>query len=265
MLRPVTAGVHKRIWTFLNVALALLAVVLCAVALQRLHVRHTSATGPLDRKISEIRFDEITFEAALDYFRRISNTEFRIDWDAIEASGTYDTTTVSARMRNVTPREALESFLDETNSRLGFEVEGNVVRITTRAALPRVVRVYYMGDLLPRLAPPRSSPAPYSSSQLYSSGQWQSLLTSGPMPTTNEDSRLEDLARTVAGALTRDDLVESGGHYADVWPAANQLIILHSREGHRKIESLLRQMRAADALRPWRKPPDESAATDVDK
>lgn len=245
----VTAGLQKRISTFFNATLALLAVALCAAALVRLHSHREPAANPLDQKVPEIRFDEVTFSDGLGFFRDVSRMDFRIDWKAVEESGTYGITPISIHLRNVTLRDALEQFLARTNQDLTFEVEGNVVRITTQAMVPRVVKTYDVSDLLPPPArfgpPPAPPPMPYT--------------LAGTLAPASEDAAtrteyLEEIAKVVSDSIVTESWVSDGGA-GTIWVGAGRLIVLQTREGHRKIETLLHELHKASAVRAWKEPP----------
>jgi hypothetical protein len=248
-LGVVTGGLQKRISTFFNVALALLAVALCAAALARLHSRWTPVAGPLDRRVPEVKFDALTFSDALGYFRNATHLDFRIDWKEVEASGTYGTTPVTIHLRNMTLRDALEQFLARTNQDLTFEMEGNVVRITTQAMVPRVVKTYDVSDLLPpsaRFGPPAAPPQmPYT--------------LAGTLAPASEDAAtrteyLEEIAKVVSDSIVTESWVSDGGA-GTIWVGADRLFVLQTREGHRKIETLLHELHKASAVRAWKDPP----------
>jgi hypothetical protein len=246
----VTGGLQKRISTYFNAALALLALSLCAAALLRLHARRAPAADPLDQKMREIQFDGVTFSDGLDFFRDVSHMDFRIDWKAVEESGTYAALPVSIHLRDVTLRTALEKFLATTNPDLAYAVDGNVVRITSQALLPRFVKTYDVSDLIP--PPERQEPADVS---LRTS---QTLTFSGPgtitgaQPTRTEF--LQEIAKTVSDSIVPGSWASSGGA-GQIWFGADRLIVLQTREGHHKIEALLHNLHEANALQAWNRPP----------
>ncbi|MDB5289618.1 MAG: Bacterial type and secretion system protein [Phycisphaerales bacterium] len=260
MLRPVSTRRKRQIGAVFNVSLVLVAIALSAAATARLHSHRMPAADPLDRKVSEVRFNDVTFEAALDYFRNLSSLEFRVDWDAIEASGTHDTSTVSVHLRDVTLRDALEQFLSRTNHDLAFEVDGKVVRITTQSAMPHVVKAYDVSDLLPpptRLAPPVTQPVMLLGMQTRAGTN--ALAGGAPAPRAEA---LEEIARLVADTVSPETWASNGGAGSAIWCGADRLIVLHTREGHRKIAALLCRLHEADALQAWKKPTAPAAQPD---
>jgi hypothetical protein len=249
ILGVVTGGLQQRISTFFNVALALLAAALCAAALMRMHSQRAPAADPLDQKIREIQFDGVAFSDGLAFFHDVWHMDFRID-KAVKESGTYSTTPISIHLRDVTLRKALEKFLATANPNLAYEVERNVVRITSQAMLPRIVKTYDVSDLIPppeRMEPPNAQQAAS-----------QSLTYTGPStmisarPTRTE--ALEEIAKTVSDSIGPDSWA-SGGGAGEIWFGADRLIVLQTREEHRKIQTFLRELRKANALQAWNRPP----------
>lgn len=236
---------RRRLGTCFNIALGLVALSLCGAALSRLHSNKAAEVDPLEQRLREVTFDKVAFSDAIDYFHRASNLEFRVDWNTIKTTNTLPTTPVSVRLRDVSLARALEEMLGTTDRELAFEVEGNIVRITTRGALPRIVRVYDVSDLLPpagQLAQPATQPAVTLGTVMSSP-----LGSSGDPPTRGET--LEQIATLITTTVEPDAWVSNGGTSA-IWPGADRLAVVHTREGHRKVATLVRRLREANAIGP---------------
>jgi hypothetical protein len=261
MLPAVNVGIRNSLKMF-NLALALLAVALCAAALLRHRSARQFAASPLDQNVAELEFENVAFSDVMDFFHDIYHLEFRVDWNALNEWDVTGSTAIGVHLHDESLGAAIDKVLAAADGNLAFELEGNVVRVTTSKNLPRVVRVYDVSDFLPpaapraskyvaNIAPTVSSLAPYQSGSSFGSQAVTRTSDDGKPPTRAEV--LEGISRLVQETITPDQWVDAGGSECAMWASADRLVVLDSREGHRRIAALLRLLRAADAGRSWQK------------
>ncbi|MDB5174764.1 MAG: hypothetical protein JWN51_3537 [Phycisphaerales bacterium] len=253
MLPAVNVGIRNPLKMF-NLALALLAVTLCAAALLRHHSARQIAASPLDQNVAELEFENVAFSDVMDFFHDIYHLEFRVDWNALNEWDVTGSTAIGVHLHDESLGAAIDKVLAAADGNLAFELEGNVVRVTTSKNLPRVVRAYDVSDFLPPAAPTASKSTAATAPTV-------AMATYRALPRASADGKpptraevLEATARLVQETITPDQWVDAGGSECALWASADRLVVLDSREGHRRIAALLRLLRAADAGRSWQKP-----------
>jgi bla regulator protein BlaR1 len=85
----------------------------------------------LERKLPEVKFDNVGFADAIDFLRDVSGANIFVNWRALEAVAIDRQTPVSMRMRNVPVLTVLRLLLDSTApGLLNYNTEGGVIIIT---------------------------------------------------------------------------------------------------------------------------------------
>jgi len=93
----------------------------------------------------------VSLRDALEFLRDVSDTNFHVNWKAIEAAGITADTQVNFRLRNVSPRKVLNMVLEEAGGdKLAYYVDEGIVEVTTREVADSIVYtiVYPVQDLL---------------------------------------------------------------------------------------------------------------------
>ena len=137
---------------------------------------------------------------------------------------------LSLRVSDVKLRTALGLLVARIGERVRCRVEYDVaddgrILVGLEDELPRVARVYDLGDLPRRLFPDAHSPSP--------------------------DEQFRDL---VTDAIETSDWTGNGGTSAAIWCGGGKLAVVHRRRVQREVQNLLRQLRQA-ADRGERAPP----------
>jgi len=97
--------------------------------------------------VVDVDFDKVTFEEAIDYFRKKLGVEIIVDRRGLEeASVTYEGSQVTLKAR-ATARVVLKRMLADLN--LAYVIKDEAIQITSRerASQMTTVRTYYIGDL----------------------------------------------------------------------------------------------------------------------
>ena len=107
----------------------------------------------LDRRLPEIRFDQVAFGDVVDFLRDVTGANLFVNWRALEAAGVERTAPVTARLRDVRFSKALSTILNDVGGgtvALAYTVDEGVITISTAEDLNKNVdiQVYDIRDLL---------------------------------------------------------------------------------------------------------------------
>jgi hypothetical protein len=243
----------KRAGALLNAALVAIAIALCAGTIWR-HHHNRPISNPLGLRIDEVKFENVPLDDAINYFSRVSRLKFRIDLAAIGENNWDPSCKISLHLYDTSVRDALQQTLRNADGSLEFDYDGDSVLVTSNAALPSVIRVYDVGDLLPPklVSPPSGSPTGDPLAQ-------SPTLPQGPKEPTARDMALANLETIIQNTVAPDTWAVNGGATGELWVVGDHLIIRQSRERHEKTATLLRLMREADARKAW----DKQATTEA--
>jgi general secretion pathway protein D len=224
----------------------------------------------LDEPIPEINFEDIPFEQVISYFREQMDVNIAPNWSVLETAGIDQSTEVSARLRDIRFRKALETILDFVGggeAQLSFVVDGGVIRISTAADLERIqraiafARVYDITDLIAPppdfTQPPTPSLQAVQQAQVSGSGGGgggSSNIFSGDLQRTQRtggEAQLDERVQRVVELIRNS--IEPGtwapdGTVGTIEGYNAQLIITHTAETHEEIRALLRELGAAGAV-----------------
>jgi hypothetical protein len=124
---------------------------------------HMQAT--FDRKLPEIRFDDVSFADVIEFLRDLTGANIFVNWRALESVGIDRNSPVTMRMKNVSFATVLRLLLDSTAPNLlHYDVDGGVIIITAApdaqnaiapvvpqhnpAPVQSITKVYDIRDLL---------------------------------------------------------------------------------------------------------------------
>jgi protein involved in polysaccharide export with SLBB domain len=89
----------------------------------------------LDKKLPELRFEAVAFSDVIDFLRDVTGANIFVDWNALKGAGVDSSAAVTVRVRDVSFRKALELVLQSAGADLTFEVDQNVIKISTKQSL----------------------------------------------------------------------------------------------------------------------------------
>ncbi len=104
----------------------------------------------------KIEFKDMPLSDVIDYFRKISDANFYVNWKSLEQVGIDKTTPVTLDVTDVSLGQALDLVLDglsgdnDKYNRVYWVANENVIHIATGASLDtkKVTRIYDVADLL---------------------------------------------------------------------------------------------------------------------
>jgi hypothetical protein len=243
----------KRAGALLNAALAAIALALGAGTIWR-HHHNRPISNPLSLRTDEIKFENVPLDDAIDYFSRVSRLKFRIDLAAIGENNWDPSCKISLHLYDTSVRDALRRTLAMAGN-MDFDYDGRTVLVTSDAAIPSIIRVYDVGDLLPPklVSPSFGSPT---------GDLWAlpNTVPQGGKEPSARDMALANMEMIIQNTVAPDTWALNGRATGELWVVGDHLIIRQSRDGHEKTATLLRLLRAADARRAWDKQATPAAA-----
>ncbi len=221
----------------------------------------------LDKKIPEIRFDNVAFESVVDFLRDISGANIFVNWRALEQSGIDKNTPVSARLHDVKFSKALTTILADVGGgavKLGYTVDEGVITISTEEDLSHntITQTYDIRDLIidvPDFTGPQvdlSNVGQNSGGGLGGGGGGNSNLFSGNTnqeTTTNiqpktRDQLVKDITDLITQTIAPDTWREAGGTVGSIRELSGQLIVTQTPDAQRQLQRLLDQLRESKAI-----------------
>ncbi len=210
------------------------------------------------------------FTDALHEIARLSGLNIVIDWPALRDGRIAGNVPISLSLEAVAARTALDAVLDvarRPDVRLTFVIRNNVVRITTEAALNRVIetRAYPCAHLLPsKLTDPERAELESAVTRLWRSNfhvfapSWRhaSRAKVGPREEAADMAveikglltarRMEQLAATIRATAPRDSWQESGGP-GTIQLVGDTLVVTQTAVNQQRIADLFEQLRPSVA------------------
>lgn len=128
-----------------------LLLLFCFIPIARADDFQLTPRQALRAKISEVKWEQLPAEQAIDWLRDVLGTNIVVDWTALETVGVDRTSPVSVNLRWVQVNRLMRILFQDAGGRnFAFYTEGNVLHITTREAAdePILTRSYPVEDLL---------------------------------------------------------------------------------------------------------------------
>ena len=107
----------------------------------------------LDKRLPELRFDAVGLTDVIDFLRDVSGANIFVNWRALEGATIDRNAPVTARLRDVPFRKALDIILQDVGGgtvKLAYTVDEGVITISTAEDLSgnTLTRVYDIRDLI---------------------------------------------------------------------------------------------------------------------
>ncbi|QOV89510.1 hypothetical protein [Humisphaera borealis] len=212
----------------------------------------------LQRKLPELRLDNIEFSDVVEYFKDVSGCDILPIWPAIERGGLKRNEKVSVRLYNVKFSKALTIVLDSISSptcHLTYVIDDGIIVIGPRSDLiPRraVSKFYDIRDLLtpqsdaalPVVVPSEVLPPAASAATTKPATQPDAIAVDGGVQSPTEAEVVKDLIALIRETVDPGSWKEEGGDFATIRSLFGQLVIRQTPEGHRDIERLLASLRS---------------------
>ena len=165
----------------------------------------------LDQKLEEMNFAGAPLADVIDFLRDVAGVNVVVEWGQLESAGIDRNAPVTLRVKNVKFGRALDLVLSGAAAGvpLGYAVDGNVIRISTRDHLDSVtaVRVYDVRDIIA------------------------------------SEVQVQDLTQLITESVDPDSWRDSGGSVGVIRPTRNKLVVTQTPMNHREIRSLLQKLR----------------------
>ncbi len=233
----------------------------------------TQAT--LDRRLPELRFDNVGFADVIDFLRDVTGANIFVNWKALEAASIDRNAPVTARLRDIPFRKALTIILESVGgaTKLGYTIDEGVITISTADDLAKNVlnRVYDIRDLIIDI--PDFSDAPNFSLQNATSssgggsgsgggggggggggsggGLFGGSGGSGGASTDKSATRKElvdALIKLIQDTVAADTWRDAGGTVGSIRELGGQLIVTQTPENQQLLQNLLEKLRETRAI-----------------
>lgn len=229
------------------------------------------ADSEVNRRVMEklkqpipVTFDGNRLENVIEYLRNVTGVDFFVNWRALEGAGIEPGTTVTLQLASVPGDKALQLILDQVGGDLvplGYTVDDGVVTISTQENLGKntVFQTYDIRDLV--VQAPSFDTAPdfdlTAISQGGSSGgggggggSQQDLFQDSDEETAGlgRGELIQQIMQLIRDTVDPDNWRTNGGLVSSMSELNGSLIVNTTSENHRKIISLLAQLRESRAL-----------------
>ena len=210
---------------------------------------------------SEVDFEEMPFDQAVDFVRDSHNLNVTIDWNDLRQNGIERDRPISMQLHDVSVRTVLREMLNQVSgdTPLNFAIGDGLVRVATKAKLDRrkSTLVYDIRDLIvdiPRFANaplmdfapqgPGGQDTPHNNGSLFASN---ALGREGAV-LGNDPAVVNDILDIIRDTVEPDSWRETGGGDGALRELNGQLIVYNTSEAHQQTRALLAQLREARAL-----------------
>jgi type II secretory pathway component GspD/PulD (secretin)/tetratricopeptide (TPR) repeat protein len=107
----------------------------------------------LDKRLPEVKFDAVGFNDVIEFLRDVSGANIFVNWRALEAAGIDRNAPVTARLRDVAFRKALDVILQDVGGgtvKLAYTIDQGVITISTadELATNTITQTYDIRDLI---------------------------------------------------------------------------------------------------------------------
>jgi beta-lactamase regulating signal transducer with metallopeptidase domain len=207
----------------------------------------------LERTVPEVTFDAVGLDDVLTFFRDLTGANLVVDWKALEAAHVAKDAPVSVRVRNVKLAQALRLVLDQAGGKdaaLEFEVDGAVLKVTTREELAKNVmtRVYDIRDLLVHIPDFEDTPQLGVSKPLKDPGEPEAKAEKAADPDKARAEAVSHITTLVKETVDPDSWRDNGGSVGQLRELQGQLIVTQTRDNQRQLVRLLTQLRETRAV-----------------
>ncbi|HEY8667959.1 MAG TPA: hypothetical protein VIL86_14945 [Tepidisphaeraceae bacterium] len=237
----------------------------------------SAVQAQLDRRLPEVRFDNVGFSDVVDFLRDITGANIFVNWRALEAAAIDKNAPVTARLRDVKFSKALSTILSDVGGgtvKLGYTIDEGVITISTEEDLSKnvITRVYDIRDIIfdvPEFdnAPDFSLQNTASNNQGGQGGQGggggggqgggQGGLFGGTgsgsggtqqEAGTSKKERIDQIIKLIQDTVASETWKDNGGSVGSVKELSGQLIVTQTPENQRQLLNLLEQLRETRAI-----------------
>jgi type II secretory pathway component GspD/PulD (secretin)/tetratricopeptide (TPR) repeat protein len=222
----------------------------------------------LDRKLPEVRFDNVGFGDVVDFLRDVSGTNIFVKWKTLEGAGVDRSTPVTANLHNVKFSKALNTILQDGlggQAKLAYTVDEGVITISTAEELAHnvSVRVYDIRDLIINIpdftdAPQFSLDSAQNTGGGASGGggggvQMGNMLFNGGTAANMEtgptrQELVDSITKLIEDTVATDTWKDNGGAVGALRELQGQLVVTQTPENHRLLANLLEKLRESRAI-----------------
>ena len=192
--------------------------------------------NPLVRVNMSADYRRRSFKTAIDDIASAANVSIVPDWKTITDAGVEPTTPVPLRIVAGPASAVLESVLRQAgggNVRLIYWVDADqIVRISTDARSPQVLRLYNVRDILA------------------DSARFHRALATLPNSTEEErrnllnlDDIIKNLKELIMEEVDRESWIDNGGKCGTWHYVGGKMFITQTEENHAKIDDILAKLR----------------------
>jgi len=220
------------------------------------------------KTMTELEADEMPLEDVIGFLRDYSGLSIHVKWNVLEVEGITRDTPVTVVLRNVTFEKALRTILDDVGgvSPLGYIVDDGVITVSTRTDLSGMAysttRVYDIRDLIfqvPQFAAGqlglRGPTGGGGGGGLGGGGGTISPGTfgaptqaqAGPSGPVSRQQVVQDIITLIQDTIEPDSW-RPAGTIGSVREIHGHLVVTQTAENHRKIMSLIQQLREAKRI-----------------
>jgi len=198
----------------------------------------------LDRRMPEVRFENIALTDAIDFLRDVSEANIHVNWRALEPLLIGPDTIVNLRLLDVPLRKILSVLLADIGmaGQVSFYIDRGVIEITTReiADSQMLTRVYDIQDLLLEIPDFEGPDLNLSSNQGKGGGGGTGIFDpQDNSDTSNEDrktktERADDIVQLIQETIQPEIWRDNGGN-ASIRYYQGNVIVTAPRSVHEAI------------------------------
>jgi bla regulator protein BlaR1 len=183
----------------------------------------------LDKKMPEVKFDQIPLSDAIDFLRDTTSVNVFVNWRALGEVGVEQASPVTLKVRDVALKDVLGLMLRQLGDGLQFRTENGVIAIDVPNGTARpaklVTKAYDVADLLkvPQL-------------------QAQPQQPDGMFGGVAQPASMDALTRTIFETVAPDSWRGAGGN-GNISTYGTKLVVTASDEIHGEVASLLEMLR----------------------
>jgi len=173
----------------------------------------------LDRTLPEVAFNGVGLDDAIDFFRDVSGAKVEVNWEALQAAAIRKDAPVTIKLTNVKFPRAMQLVLESVagkQARLHASVEDGRVLVTT------------LDDYVARYTEDRD----YDVRDLIAPANAAHKAVPG-----------DDIVGLIQDNIAPNSWVSAGGKPGVIKEKEGRLTVTQTRENHRLIEDLIRQVR----------------------
>lgn len=205
--------------------------------------------------IPEFKFQEVPLEQVITLLQDITGLNISVDWKALEASNITKETPVSANLRDIPVENAIDLMLKDLSGadiKLGFEIQGGVIRISTKAVLDQnlTVKVYDISDMVTTIPDFTDAPELQLTTTGGGAGGGAALFGGGAAaaePEASSQERADEIVTLITETVLKDSWSAAGGT-ANIKKLGPQLIVTQTARGQAEVANLLKQLRESRAV-----------------